>query len=371
MVAEKLTGIEYSLTELVAHLPEADTQTEFVLYLNFVRKEYMERFIERVQPLLSERVQAYVCRIPNRVMQVLHGSMKYPLDWTIGQCNAVLYPAFAMHSQRQGARVATIHDLLPITHAEYFSAKHAADFRRIVPRIANEADALIAVSEYTKRMLVERLGIAPAKVTVVHHGVSPLFCPAESTEIARVREKFGLSKPYVLFVGTAEPRKNLNRLVEAMTILNRHYGHDIDLVLAGKAAWGSQGLKECIEKYAFHRHVHLLGHIEVSELPAIYSGALAAVQPSIAEGFGLPVLEAMACGTPIVVANSSSLPEVAGNAALQFDPQQVDELAHQLSRVAEGTQLREDLIQQGKERASEFTWGKAATKTLNVLKAAC
>ena len=175
----------------------------------------------------------------------------------------------------------------------------------------------------------------------------------------------------MLFVGTAEPRKNLNRLVEAMTILNRHYGHDIDLVLAGKAAWGSQGLKECIEKYAFHRHVHLLGHIEVSELPAIYSGALAAVQPSIAEGFGLPVLEAMACGTPIVVANSSSLPEVAGNAALQFDPQQVDELAHQLSRVAEGTQLREDLIQQGKERASEFTWGKAATKTLNVLKAAC
>lgn len=368
LVAEKLTGIEYALSELVAHLPQADTQTEFALYLNFVRKEYAERFTQRVQPLLSERVKAYVCRMPNRVMQVLHNSLQYPLDWSIGKSDVVLYPSFAMHAQRRGARVATIHDLMPITHAAYFSEKHVSDFQRIVPKIAREADALIAVSEYTKQMLVTHLSIPAEKITVVHHGVSTLFQPAHPSSIDRVKQKYQLQKPYILFVGTAEPRKNLKRLLEAMTILLRYYRLEVDLVIVGKAAWGSPAIQACIEKHALADHVHLLGHIESTELPAIYSGAMAAVQPSIAEGFGMPVLEAMACGTPIVIANTSALPEVAGDAALQFNPDQAEELAHQLSHLIENTPLRENMVNKGKLRAAEFTWAKAAHNTLNTLK---
>lgn len=368
MVAEHLTGIEYALTELTSQLPKIDTQSEFALYLNFTRPEYAKRFSERVQPLLSERVKAYICRIPNRVMQVLSGPLRWPLDWTTGRCDSVLYPSFIMHAQRHGARVATIHDLMPITHPEYFSPQHRADFQRIVPRLVRQADALIAVSEYTKSMLVEKLGVAAQRVRVVHHGVSSAFCPAEPDRIKALRRQYGLPRPYVLFVGTAEPRKNLPRLVKAIAHLRTRFQHDVDLVIAGKAAWGSSELRTCIDDERLHRNVHLLGHARFEELPVLYSGALAAVQPSIVEGFGMPILEAMACGTPVVAANASSLPEVCGGAALLFDPHNVEELALLLNRLIEESALRSEFARRGKIRAAQFTWAKSARETLAVLR---
>jgi glycosyltransferase involved in cell wall biosynthesis len=369
LVSEYLTGIEYSLLEMVRHLPAVDERHEYVLYLNFVRPEYAARFEQRVRPLLSERVQARVCRIPNALVQPARKWLRRPIDSTIGRCAAVYYPCFDMHLQRHGGRVATIHDLMPLLQPAQYPEADAALFRRIVPRIAREADALIAVSQHTKDSLVRHLGVPPERVAVVHHGVDPRFRPVRAGAIVAMRAALGLDGPYLLFVGTAEPRKNLPRLVDAFALLRARGTVDVDLVIAGKAAWGSAGLRERIAAHGMDGCVRLPGHVDAALLPALYSGAAAFVLPSIAEGFGMPLLEAMACGVPVVASNSTALPEVYGDAALGFDPLSTEELAAALARVLGDQPLRADLVARGLRRAAGFTWEAAARKTLEVIEA--
>ncbi len=369
LVAEYLTGIEYSLTQLVRHLPRVDQRNDYVLYLNFVRSEYAARFDSRVQPLLSERMQARVCRIPNRLMQFARGPMGWPIERTVGPCAVVLYPAFDMHTQRGGARVATIHDLMPITHADQYPAPDVARFRRVVARIAAEADALIAVSQHTKEKIVEYLQVPPERITVVHHGVDESFRPASAEAVAALRDRLGLGRPYILFVGTAEPRKNLQCLVDAFGLLCDRGMPDVDLVLAGKAAWGSPGLREHVAAHGLGARVRLPGHIAGVDLPALYSGAMVFALPSLAEGFGMPLLEAMACGVPVVSSNTTAMPEVYGDAALGFDPTSREALAAALDRVLANASVRADLVTRGFRRAAHFSWDQAARKTLGVLEA--
>src|SRR3972149_2961425 len=238
-VAEYLTGVEYSLIELVRHLPRVDRRNEYVLDFNFVRQEYAARFESRVRPLLSDRVEARICRVPNFLMQFARRWARCPIERTIGPCAVVHYPSFDMHQQSHGARVATIHDLMPLDYPDQYLAAYVALFRRTVSRIARDADALIAVSQYTKDSIVERLGVAPDRIVVVHHGVDDRFRPAPAAQVSAIRRKLGLRGPYILFVGTAEPRKNLLHLVDAFALLCRRRPGDARLVFGGQAAWGS------------------------------------------------------------------------------------------------------------------------------------
>ena len=369
MVAEYLTGVEYSLMELVRHLPQVDDRNEYVLYLNFVRQEYVARFESRVRPLLSDRVEARICRIPNFLMQFARRWAQCPIERTIGPCAVVHYPSFDMHQQSHGARVATIHDLMPLDYPDQYPAAYVARFRRTVPRITRDADALIAVSRHTKDTIVERLGVAPDRIVVVHHGVDDRFRPAPAAQVAALRSKLGLSGPYLLFVGTAEPRKNLLRLVDAFAMLCRRRPGDLELVLAGKAAWGSASLRARITARGLGARIRLPGHIAGSDLPALYSGAAMFVLPSLAEGFGMPILEAMACGVPVAASNTTALPEVYGDAALGLDPTNTEAIAFALERVLDDSTLRADLIMRGLKRAACFSWEASARKTLGVFEA--
>ena len=369
IVAEYLTGVEYSLIPLVRHLPRVDNRNEYLLYLNFVRPEYAARFEARVRPLLSDRVEARICRIPNRLMQFLREWTRWPIEQTLGQCAVVYYPALDMHPQLRGARVATIHDLMPLTHADQYPELYVAQFHRTVSRIARDADAIIAVSEHTKDTIVERLGVAPDRIVVVSHGVDETFRPAPTAAVAHLRARLGLARPYILFVGTAEPRKNLLRLVDAFALMCHGGRKDLDLVIAGKAAWGSTSLRARIAAHGLESQVRLLGYIAGADLPALYSGASVFVLPSLAEGFGIPLLEAMACGVPVVASNTTALPEVYGDAAFGFDPTSTEALAAALERVLNDEVLRADLVGRGFKRAARFSWEEAARKTLGVLEA--
>jgi glycosyltransferase involved in cell wall biosynthesis len=210
------------------------------------------------------------------------------------------------------------------------------------------------------------LGIRPDKVSVIPNGVDERFAPRTPEEIEAVRRALGINATdYILCVGSLEPRKNLRRLIEAWAKIPPMLGADVELVIAG--ARGSSRVFDSVGLDPLPPRVHFTGYVSDEQLPALYSGALALVYPSLYEGFGLPPLEAMACGTPVVTSSGTSLAEVAANVAVMVDPEDVDSIAHGIRRVVSSSALREELRRRGLERASQNTWERTARQTLDLL----
>jgi glycosyltransferase involved in cell wall biosynthesis len=260
--------------------------------------------------------------------------------------------------------VFTLHDLIFLFHPETHKPLNRWFLTLMMPRFLRAADAVIAVSECTKRDAVRFYGIPEEKITVIYEGVNPRFRPASPETIAAVRARYGLPEHFILYVGTIEPRKNLTALLEAFHHLLAT--HDLRLVIVGKKGWLYEGFFRRLRELGLEDRVIFTGYVPDEDLPAIYSAADLFVFPSLYEGFGLPVLEAMACGTPVICSNTSSLPEVAGDAALLVDPTDVRALAGAMERALTDEHLRSELMAKGLERARWFTWEKAAAKTLEV-----
>jgi glycosyltransferase involved in cell wall biosynthesis len=230
----------------------------------------------------------------------------------------------------------------------------------------------IAVSRATKDDLVRLFGIDENRVTVIHRSLAPHFAsiaarPDDQTGISRVLRRYGISRSYILAVGTLEPRKNLRRLINAFRLLRGKYGVDgYDLVIVGRRGWGRapESAPDVVGG------VHMVGTVPDEDLVSLYRGAAAFVLPSLYEGFGLPLLEAMACGTPVVASNTSSIPEVAGQAAAYFDPTDEAEMARAIYTVLSNPGLRERLVAGGYERVREFDHNEAEETIAELEKAA-
>jgi glycosyltransferase involved in cell wall biosynthesis len=228
----------------------------------------------------------------------------------------------------------------------------------------------VTISEHARSELIELLAVAPHRVTAVHCGVDAWWRATEDpAELAGARERAGLPARYLLSVGALEPRKNLALLIEAYALARRK-GLTLPLVVAGPAGWRSREIRDAPRRHGVADHVLLVGHLSRSDLRAAYSQAEAFVFPSLYEGFGLPVLEAMACGTPVIASCSSSLPEVAGDAAVLVDPADPDALAAALERVVGDETLRSDLRRRGVQRAAGFSWDEAARQTVDAYRTA-
>jgi glycosyltransferase involved in cell wall biosynthesis len=220
---------------------------------------------------------------------------------------------------------------------------------------------------------MQTYGIAPERITVTPGAAPASFAPVtDEKELARVKELYGISGDYILAVGSIQPRKNLSRLIAAYSSLHRAQpgGKLPHLVLAGKCAWLYDETLQTIRDLEISNSVVLTGYVQSANLPALYSGALCFVYPSYFEGFGLPPLEAMKCGTPVIVGNKTSLPEVVGDAAVMVDPFNVEEIARAIQRVLEDSELRSQLRAKGLEQAKLFDWQTTAHKTLAVYKEA-
>lgn len=262
--------------------------------------------------------------------------------------------------------VFTVHDVIPQLLPEFHLPLNRWYLTLMFPRFLARADAVIAVSECTKRDTMRLYGIPEEKIRVIYEGVDARFRPVrDAAVLGRVRRRYSLPEEYILYVGTIEPRKNLARLLKAYHALKQKgYGHK--LVFVGAKGWLYQPVFDTMRALGLEGDVILPGYITDEDLPAVYADASLFVFPSLYEGFGLPPLEALACGVPTVVSDASSLPEVVGEAALKVPPTDTGALAAAMERVLSDAELAQRLAAAGPGRAALFTWEKAAEETVAV-----
>jgi alpha-1,3-rhamnosyl/mannosyltransferase len=261
--------------------------------------------------------------------------------------------------------VLTFYDLIPLQHPKTVSRRARTLFRLTMGMALGVSAHVLSISEAARRDVLARFKLAPERVTTTPLAADTRFRPQPAEEVARVREVYGLPQEIVLFVGINKPHKNLVRLIEAYRRLVQQ-GCSATLVLAGPWDDRYPQAKEAAAQLPANASVLFLGPVADADLPALYAAATVFVLPSLYEGFGLPVLEAMACGVAVACSNSSSLPEIAGDAALTFDPQDVGAMAETIGRLLGEDELRNRMEQAGLARAAHFTWEKTAAATLAI-----
>ena len=281
---------------------------------------------------------------------------------------------FDLPVRRRCRYVTTVHDLACLLYPEWFPWKHRLLFRLLIGRAVRTSEVVLADSQHTERELREYLDVPAEKISVAPLFASESFSPLrDSDRIAAVKRKHGLKGEYLLFVGVLQPKKNVGRLVEAFSILRaqRKEWRDLQLAIAGSWGWGPVHPIYWVDKFSVSGYVVVLGHVPEDEMVALYSGARLFVLPSLHEGFGLPLLEAMACGTPVICSNVGALPEVVGSAALLFDPTKPEEIADAARRVLDDTALQARLIAEGHSRVRRFSAESMASATLGAYQRAC
>ena len=401
----KRTGTERYSLEIIRHLlalPEANEHTWF-LYVDCTPEQAVERDIVQLfanpasvyatSSANSEGTRKDAAKPENGLPEILQlealQSKNVQLRWlprrrmwthrslaaeVVGNRPDVLFvPAhvlpFRLPIKRLPPSVVTIHDM----GYRYYPTAHTLRQRLYLDWStrwsATAATQLIAISQATANDLEHFYATPQEKVHVVYEATEKIKTVTPS-ELALLRSRYHLKRPYALYVGTIQPRKNLQRLIQAYLQLFRHEAPSWDLVLAGKAGWLSQSLYEEAQNAGFADRIHFPGYVPEADLPALLSGARFFCFPSLFEGFGLPILESQSYGVPVMTASNSSLPEIAGDAAILVDPTDVDEIAQAMLQLSQDEDLRARLIAAGRENVKRFSWEKAAKETLAVLKMA-
>lgn len=321
-------------------------------------------------PILDELEGALAYRripLPTRFMHHVWTSLRVPrVDTFLGVVDVFHATNYFVPPMRRARTVVTVHDLAILVHPEWCSPKIRRFFPKQIARCIREADAVLACSESTKLDAVRLLGVDPTRIAVVYEGIDETLVPMERENAARhVHSRYGVSSPYLLFVGTIEPRKNITGLLRAFSKIRDEMPHK--LVLVGGKGWYREDVEAVARELGVGERVSFVGYVSShAELAAFYSAADLFVFPSLYEGFGLPILEAMACGCPVITADNSSMPEIAADAALCVNANDDMAIAEAVQRVLGDPTLRESLVSRGFERAKEFSWRKCAEATMNV-----
>ncbi len=343
-------GIGRYVRELVAALARQPAEFDYRLFVSGA---------DQLPPLPGSNFRWCPTRISPRWLARIWGRARLPLPVELFTGAVDLYHAtdFVLPPTRARHTLLTVHDLSFVRVPETASPSLKAYLDVVVPRSVRRADHILANSQATKDDLVALYDTPADKITVLLSGVDARFRPTDDPSI---RQKYALpDRPYLFSVGTVQPRKNYVRLIQSLAVL-RERGRDIDLVIAGGKGWLDDPIYAAIQKLKLDDYVHLIGFADDADLPALYSAALITAVPSLYEGFGIPVLESMACGTPVVTSTISSLPEVAGDAALLVDPTDLDALIAALDRLIGSESLRREFAARGLARAQTFTWERSA-----------
>jgi glycosyltransferase involved in cell wall biosynthesis len=350
-------GINWYIHNLLAHLPQADPEIDYTVFLS----ERRFRGTLGTQLRLS-RLPTY--RPPVRIFweQAIQ-------PWAVHRAGVDLVhgPAFVGPQMGGCPSVVTVHDLSFLLYPQNFRAFNRFYLTHFTRRSVHRARRVIAVSESTKQDLIRFYDLSPDKIDVVHNGVDPMFRPLPAEQVEAFCAKQGLPAEFMLFVGTLEPRKNIVGLIEAYARLPKARP---PLMLVGGKGWLYEEIFAHVEALDLADEVYFVGFVLAEDLPWWYNAATVFVYPSLYEGFGLPALEAMACGTPVITSTASSLPEVVGQAGLLVDPADAQALAAVMNRVLAEADLRDEMRTAGLVQAQGFSWSKTASHTVQSYRSA-
>jgi glycosyltransferase involved in cell wall biosynthesis len=361
-VGAQLGGNESYITNLIESLADIDSVNRYTLYVT--KPEAAKRFANRWPnfTLRTTLPHTPLVRVPLTLSAELR---RHPVD--------LLHVQFTAPPFCPCPVVASIHDLSFEHLPKTFKRRSRMQLRLTVRQTARNAARILALSEYSRGDIIETYGIEPERVSVIPPAAPGHFAPVTDVlELARVRRNYGIEDEYILSVGSIQPRKNLARLIAAYASLRRlrPQAKLPQLVLVGKKAWLFDETLRAATEHGLTSDIIFTGYVPEADLPPLYSGACCFIYPSYFEGFGLPVLEAMQCGTPVIAGNRTSLPEVVGDAGLLVDPFDEQALALAMARVIENSDLAAELCVKGLKRAREFSWRKTARMTLEVYKQA-
>lgn len=355
-VGAQLAGNETYAVNLIEALAEIDQSNQYTLYVT--KQSAADRFKNRWPNFEVKRTLPHTPLV--RIPVILSAALRrHPVD--------VLHVQYTAPPLAPCAVVATIHDLSFEHLPETFNRRSRAQLRLTVRRTARNAVQILTLSEFSRHDVIETYGIDPDRVTVTPAAAPTHFRPtANGTNLRRIRAAYGIDREYILALGSIQPRKNLVRLINAYSTLRKELQNLAvpQLVIAGKRGWLEGETMRAAELSAAAHDIRFVGYVADADLPELFSGATCFAYPSYFEGFGLPVLEAMQCGTPVIAGNRTSLPEVAGDAALLVDPFDETDIADALRSVIENPDRRDDLRVKGIERAKQFSWQQTARLTL-------
>jgi len=341
---------------LAEHLPAGRGNDDVSLfYFDFKRKG-----CDFAPPGVTQKSVQW---IPGRVVQGGWKTIGFPpFNWFAGRADVYHFPNFIRPPLTRGKSVVTIHDAAFLRYPETIEAKNYRYLSKCIKDTVERSDAIICVSSFTARELEELLSVPAGKLKVIPSGLSPHHRRAPAADILAMRNRLHLHRPYLLSVGTLEPRKNYPFLIDAFEKLS----FDGDLVIAGMKGWKTDGIFEKRNHSPRREHIRLLEYVDEKDLAALYSAAELFVIPSLYEGFGFPPLEAMQCGTPVISASTGSLPEVLGDAAILVRDFDVEAWVSAIESVIGHAEKRRDLVDRGSARAAMYTWERTAQMTWDV-----
>ena len=303
---------------------------------------------------------------PYKVFYKLHKwVIDIPLELFFGRHDLYFFPNFVIYPHLKGKSVILIHDLTFERVPQYVARRNVDFLRKFVPSSVAQADHVVVNCEFTKRELIEAYRVPAEKVTVAYPGVDPKsFYPRSAKDKEEIKRKYGIAKPFLLFLGTLEPRKNVPAILKAYADLSNR--RDFNLVLAGKKGWLFEEIFRTVADLGLEEDVIFTGYVPEEDRPRLMSAAEVFVFPSFFEGFGMPVVEAQACGTPVVTSNTTSLPEAAGEGAVLVDPKNVSQLTRALEEVLSSESRRKELVKKGLANAHRFDWNDSAQKLIEI-----
>lgn len=349
------TGTENYSLHLLRHLLTLDHENTYRLYLS-------TPLPDGLLPL-HPRTTTRVIRLPR-----LWTHLGLSREMLISRPDVLFVPSHVLPLVTRGKSVVVVYDVGHRMFARAHALAERVYLEWSIRRHVRIATRLLTISEASKRDLVRLYAADPARIDVAYPAVEARFRPATADEIARVRHRHGLAERYVLHLGTIKPRKNLPRLIRAF--VQAHLPPDTQLALGGMTTYGGRAVEEAVAAAGLEHRVKRLAYVPDADLPALYSGAACVAIVSLYEGFGMPALEALACGAPLLVSNRGSLPEITGNAAVVVDALDVGSIATGLATVLEDARLRAELNARGPRRAADFDWSSAAHVTRRALELA-